>query len=107
MKKKVQGARRVVFPILFRGQSLLETADNFCWIENQSKNFLKLFGWDPVFQQVLDQRPQGSRGVINDVAEFFVFAVNIADHMDRSARQGEFRGKTCNLGDRPIDVRYL
>src|ERR1700747_423830 len=97
MEKVMQNTRGVVFPFLLRDTSLLQAVDYFRGIENQGKNFLELFGRHPVFQQPLDHRPQGTRSIINDVAKLFVFAMDIADHMDRTSWQ---RGPSPKPDDR-------
>jgi hypothetical protein len=53
---------------------------------------LRTFGEDPI-----DERTQGARGVVDDVAQLHVLTVNIAEHVDRALRQRQLRGQPRDL----------
>ena len=68
-------------------------------IEDERQQILQLGRGETLGEHSLDQRAQRTRGVVDDVAQLGVLAVHVADHVNRSPRQGQLGRQPCDLGD--------
>ena len=80
------------------GQCLLQSLRDLGRIEDQRQKLLKLLGLHPPLEVVLDQRPQCSRGIVDDVPQLLVFAVNVADDMHGPFGKRQNRRQPRDLG---------
>ena len=79
-------------------QCLLESLSDFCRIENQREKLRELARLHPILEQAFDERPQCSRCVVDDVTQFLVFTMNVADHMHRPLGERQNSGQTSDFG---------
>jgi hypothetical protein len=68
----------VVLLLLRSAQGALQASDYFCRVENQGQQLLEMLGGQVLLKKPLDQGAQGTRSVVDDVAQFLVFAVDVA-----------------------------
>ena len=76
-------------------------------VDNQREEFLKLLRRQTMLKQAFDKRPQRSRCIIDDMPQFFVFAMNITNDMHGSLWEGQDGGQACDFRQRGIDIRKL
>ena len=67
---------------------VLELTDDFGGVKDKFKELLEIGGFHFVFEQAFNERAKRARGIVDDMPELFVLAVNIADDVDGSSRQG-------------------
>ena len=58
-------------------------------------------------EEFLDERPERARGVVDDMTEFDVVAVDVADHVDRFPGQRQLGREPRDLGERGVAVGKL
>ncbi len=89
------------------GQRMFEMLGHLGGVEDQRKEFLEVLGLHLAGEEPLDERPQRARGIVDDVAELFVFAVDVADDVYGPLGEREDGREPRDLGHGGIDVGEL
>ena len=90
--------------LLWIGERLLKRLNHFRWIEEQGEKFLELLWRHLVRKQSFGQGAEGAGGVVDHVAQFFVFTVDVADDVDGAFGKCKDRRQPRDLRHRRIDV---
>ena len=104
LEEPAQGPSRIGLLLLDRFEGFVQTSHHFSRVKNEGQELFKLLFWEARFEKALHQRTQCAGGVVDDVAQFAVLTVDVADNVDGAHRQRELCGEPGDLGDGAVDV---
>jgi hypothetical protein len=87
------------------GQLRLQALQHLPGIEDEGEQVLQLGLRHPRAEEALHERPQRPGGVVDDVAQLHVLAVDVADHVHRPLGQRELGAQARDLGQSGVGVR--
>ncbi len=87
------------------GQLRLQALQHLPGIEDEGEQVLQLGLRHPLAEEALHERPQRPGGVVHDVAQLHVLAVDVADHVHRPLGQRELGAQPRDFGQGGVGVR--
>ena len=99
-----QDAHRIRANVLRIDQRLFKMLGYLRRIKDQGQEFAELLRAHLALERFLNQRPERAGGVVDDVAQFFVLAMNVGDDVDRAFGQRQDRAEPGDLGECRVDV---
>ena len=102
LKLQREGVKDPIEAIPACDDQMGECIDGFARVVDHAEKLLFLLGLETITKNAIDDLAQCARRVVDHVAKLEIFTMNVGDHVDQAARQGESRTKRGGFGDRRL-----